>query len=161
MTGLTPFLWFDNQAEEAANYYVSLFPNSKVTQVTRYGDSGPGPKGSVMTVAFELFGRKFVAINGGPHFQLSPAFSIVIECENQEEVDRYWEKLSADPQAEQCGWVKDKFGLSWQVTPNALIRLISDPDPAKSKRVMEAMMKMKKIDIAELERAAAGAAVSA
>ena len=161
MTGITPFLWFDDQAEEAVNFYVSLFPNSKITRTTRYGDAGPGPKGQVMTVAFELFGRKFTAINGGPHFKLSEAFSLVIECENQEEVDRYWKALSAVPEAEQCGWVKDRFGLSWQVTPNRLIELSSDQDAEKSKRVMDVMMKMKKIDIPELERAAAGAPAGA
>ena len=161
MTALTPFLWFDNQAEEAVDLYVSLFPNSRILSTTRYGDAGPGPKGQVMTVAFELFGRKFTAINGGPHFKLTEAFSLVIECETQEEVDRYWQALSAVPEAEQCGWVKDKFGVSWQVTPNRLIELIGDKDPEKSKRVMEAMMKMKKLDVAELERAAAGAPAEA
>ena len=161
MTGITPFLWFDNQAEEAANYYVSIFPNSKITKATRYGDAGPGPKGQIMTIAFELDGRNFTALNGGPHFQHSPAFSLVIHCENQEEVDRYWEKLSAEPAAEQCGWVKDKFGLSWQIIPNALIEMISDKDPEKAKRVTQAMLQMKKIDIEELKRAYAGAPVGA
>ena len=161
MTGITPFLWFDKQAEEAANYYVSIFPNSKITKATRYGDAGPGPKGQIMTIAFELDGRNFTALNGGPHFQHSPAFSLVIHCENQEEVDRYWEKLSAEPAAEQCGWVKDKFGLSWQIIPNALIEMISDKDPEKAKRVTQAMLQMKKIDIEELKRAYAGAPVGA
>ncbi len=157
MTGITPFLWFDNQAEEAVNYYVSIFPNSRVLQMARYGDAGPGPKGQVMTASFELDGREFAALNGGPHFALTPAFSLVVKCETQEEVDRYWEKLSAEPAAEQCGWVKDKFGLSWQIIPNALPELLGDKDPEKSKRVMQAMLTMKKIDIAELKRAHAGA----
>ena len=161
MTGITPFLWFDNQAEEAANYYVSIFPNSKITKATRYGDAGPGPKGTIMTIAFELNGRNFTAINGGPSFKLTPAFSLVVHCENQDEVDRYWEKLSAEPAAEQCGWVKDKFGLSWQIVPNALLEMIADKDPEKSKRVMQVMMQMKKIDIEELKRAYAGAPVGA
>jgi predicted 3-demethylubiquinone-9 3-methyltransferase (glyoxalase superfamily) len=156
MTGITPFLWFDHQAEQAAEFYVSTFPNSKILNVHRYGDSGPGPKGQVMVVSFELDGREFTALNGGPHFTLTPAFSLVVKCESQEEVDRYWEKLSADPAAEQCGWLKDKFGLSWQIVPNESIELLSDKDPEKSNRVMQAVLKMKKIDLAALRRAHAG-----
>lgn len=161
MTGITPFLWFNDQAEEAVNYYVSIFPNSRVLKMLRYGDAGPGPKGQVMTASFELDGREFAVLNGGPHFALTPAFSLVVKCETQDEVDRYWEKLSAEPAAEQCGWVKDKFGLSWQIIPNALPELLGDKDAEKSKRVMDVMMKMKKIDIAELKRAHAGEQVGA
>lgn len=155
MQKITPFLWYDNQAEEAANLYVSIFKNSKVLSVVRYGDAGPGPKGSVMTVEFELAGQKFVGLNGGPLFKFTEAVSFAINCETQEEVDYFWGKLTADGGVEsQCGWLKDKYGLSWQVVPARAIELLKDP--AKSQRVMQAIMPMKKIDIATLERAAEG-----
>ena len=154
---ITPFLWFDTQAEEAANFYVSVFKNSKVMGVVRYGDVGPGPKGSVMTVEFELAGLKFVGLNGGPHFKFTEAVSFAISCATQEEVDYFWEKLTADGgQESQCGWLKDKYGLSWQVVPSRAIELLKDKDTAKSQRVMQAIMPMKKIDLATLEKAAAG-----
>jgi predicted 3-demethylubiquinone-9 3-methyltransferase (glyoxalase superfamily) len=156
MTGITPFLWFDTQAEEAANHYVSIFPNSRIRKIVRYGDSGPGPKGQVMIVTFELDGREYTALNGGPHFTLSPAFSLVVHCETQEEIDHYWESLRCDPAAEQCGWVKDRFGLSWQIVPSAMDELMGDADPARANRVMQAILGMKKIDLAELWRAHAG-----
>jgi predicted 3-demethylubiquinone-9 3-methyltransferase (glyoxalase superfamily) len=152
---ITPFLWFDGQAEEAANFYVSIFPNSKIGSTSRYGEAGPGPKGSVMTVAFDLDGLSFTGINGGPMFKFTEAISLVVHCETQAEVDHYWDKLSAGGQQVQCGWLKDKYGLSWQIVPNALIELVQDKDPAKSQRVMAAMMQMKKIDIAGLQAAAA------
>jgi predicted 3-demethylubiquinone-9 3-methyltransferase (glyoxalase superfamily) len=152
---ITPFLWFDGQAEEAANFYVSIFPNSKIGSTSRYGEAGPGPKGSVMTVAFDLDGLSFTGLNGGPMFKFTEAISLVVHCETQAEVDHYWDKLSAGGQQVQCGWLKDKYGLSWQIVPNALIELVQDKDPAKSQRVMAAMMQMKKIDIAGLQAAAA------
>jgi predicted 3-demethylubiquinone-9 3-methyltransferase (glyoxalase superfamily) len=154
MQTITPFLWFDNQSEEAANYYVSIFKNSKITTVSRYGEAGPGPKGTAMTVVFELDGQEFIALNGGPHFKFTEAVSFSVSCTTQEEVDEYWEKLSAGGQEGQCGWLKDKFGLSWQVNPTILGQLLSDPNPQKAKRVMEAMLQMKKIDIAALQQAA-------
>jgi predicted 3-demethylubiquinone-9 3-methyltransferase (glyoxalase superfamily) len=154
---ITPFLWFDGQAEEAANFYVSIFPNSKIGSTSRYGEAGPGPKGSVMTVAFNLDGLSFTALNGGPMFKFTEAISLVVHCETQAEVDHYWDKLSAGGQQVQCGWLKDKYGLSWQIVPNALIELAQDQDPAKSQRVMAAMMRMKKIDIAGLKAAYAAA----
>jgi predicted 3-demethylubiquinone-9 3-methyltransferase (glyoxalase superfamily) len=154
---ITPFLWFDGQAEEAANFYVSIFPNSKVSATSRYGEAGPGPKGSVMTIAFDLDGLSFTALNGGPMFKFTEAISLVVHCETQAEVDHYWDKLSAGGQQVQCGWLKDKYGLSWQIVPNALIELVQDKDPAKSQRVMAAMMQMKKIDIAGLRAAYAAA----
>ena len=154
---ISPFLWFDNQAEDAAKLYVSIFPNSRILGVSRYGEAGPGPKGTVMTVSFELDGQRFIALNGGPQFKFTEAISFSIECETQEEVDRYWSKLTAGGGEEgPCGWLKDRFGLSWQVNPRVLGELISDPDPKKAKRAMEAMLKMKKIDIAALKRAAEG-----
>ncbi len=156
MQKIHPFLWFDNQAEEAMNFYVSIFKNSKIGKVVRYGDAGPGPKGSAMTATFELEGQQFTALNGGPHFKFSEAISFVVDCKSQEEVDELWEKLSAGGQPGQCAWLKDKFGLSWQIVPSVLVELLSNPDPAKSKRVMEAMMKMTKIDIAKLKQAAQG-----
>jgi len=150
-------LWFDNQAEEAANYYVSIFKNSKVTNVSRYGDTGPGPKGSVMVAEFELDGQKFTALNGGPRFKFTEAISLVVNCENQEEVDYYWEKLSGDGGEEVvCGWLKDKYGLSWQVCPVKVFELLSDP--ATSDRVMAAVMEMKKIDLSKIEQAVAARA---
>ena len=149
-------LWYDNQAEEAANFYVSIFKNSRVTSISRYGDAGPGPKGSVMVAEFELDGQKFTALNGGPQFKFTEAISLVVNCESQEEVDYFWEKLSGSGGQEVvCGWLKDKYGLSWQVVPVRLFELISDP--AKSDRVMQAVMEMKKLEIPKLEAAAAAA----
>jgi predicted 3-demethylubiquinone-9 3-methyltransferase (glyoxalase superfamily) len=153
MQKITPFLWFDTQAEAAANFYVSIFNNSRVVKIARYGDAGPGPKGSVMTVVFELEGQEFIALNGGPHFKFTEAISFSVACKTQEEVDRFWDKLSEGGQQSQCGWLKDKYGLSWQINPTILGEMLSDPDPQKSKRVMEAMLKMKKIDIAALKKA--------
>ena len=159
---IAPCLWFDNHAEEAAKFYVGIFKNSKITAISRYSKAGfeihRRPEGSVMTVLFKLEGQSFTALNGGPIFKFSEAISFQIDCDTQAEVDHYWDKLSAggDPSAQQCGWLKDKFGLSWQVVPKALPRLLSDPDSAKAGRVMTAMLKMKKIDIAELEKAGAG-----
>ena len=153
MQKIAPFLWFDHQAEEAMNFYVSVFKNSKVLSVNRYGDAGPGPKGSVMTASFELDGQVFTAFNGGPVYKFSPAISFVVHCETQAEVDEYWEKLSEGGKENQCAWLDDKFGVSWQIVPNALIELLSDPDPAKSGRVMHAMLQMKKIDIEKLKQA--------
>ena len=154
MPALTPMLWFDTEAEQAAEFYTSVFPNSKIVEVTHYGPAGPRPAGMVMTVAFELDGQKFVALNGGPDFSFSEAISFVVDCETQEEVDTYWETLSDGGEEGPCGWLKDKFGLSWQVTPTALSRLLADPDTEKAQRVMAAMLEMKKIDIEALERAA-------
>jgi predicted 3-demethylubiquinone-9 3-methyltransferase (glyoxalase superfamily) len=156
MPKITPFLWFDDQAEEAVNHYVSIFKNSKVGSVTRYGDAGPGPKGSVMTASFELEGQPFTALNGGPHFKFTEAVSFVVSCETQEEVDELWDKLSEVGQTQQCGWLKDKFGLSWQIVPSVLMELMKDPDPQKSQRVMGAMLQMTKIDIARLKQAYEG-----
>jgi predicted 3-demethylubiquinone-9 3-methyltransferase (glyoxalase superfamily) len=156
MQKITPFLWFDDQAEEAMNFYVGVFKNSKVGNVTRYGDAGPGPKGSVMTASFELEGQQFTALNGGPRFKFTEAVSFVVSCETQDEVDELWERLSEGGQTQQCGWLKDKFGLSWQIVPIALMELMSDPDPNRSRRVMEAMLQMTKIDIAKLRQAYEG-----
>jgi len=154
MQKITPFLWYDNQAEEAMNFYVSVFKNSKVLGVTRYGDAGPGPKGSVMTAAFELEGQKFSALNGGPQFKFNESVSFVVNCEKQEEIDYFWEKLSSDGGQEvQCGWLRDKFGLSWQIVPTVLPKLLQSGDPKKSNRVMQALMQMKKLDIARLKQA--------
>jgi predicted 3-demethylubiquinone-9 3-methyltransferase (glyoxalase superfamily) len=150
---ITPFLWFDQQAEEAASFYTSIFPNSKIVRVDRYGEAGPGPAGSVMTVQFQLEGQTFTALNGGPHFKFTEAISFVVQCQTQEELDYYWEKLSADGGEVQCGWLKDKFGLSWQIVPTVLADLLSDPDPEKSQRVMKAMLSMKKLDIRALQQA--------
>ena len=153
---ITPFLWFDNNAEEAMNFYVSVFKNSRAGRVTRYGAAGPGPAGSVMTVKFELDGQKFVGLNGGPHFKFNEAVSFTVRCETQEEIDYYWDKLSEGGQTSRCGWLKDKFGLSWQVEPRILGDLMADKDPEKAKRVMEAMLKMDKIDIEPIRRAYEG-----
>ncbi len=153
MSKITPFLWFDGQAEEAMNFYVSAFNDSKILNVNRYGDAGPGPKGTVMTASFLLNGQPFLALNGGPVFQFTPAISFVVNCETQEEVDSYWAKLSAGGQEGQCAWLTDKFGISWQIVPKQLGQLLSDPNPAKAGRVMQAMLEMSKIDIAELQRA--------
>src|SRR3954468_2928464 len=157
MPKISPFLWYDTQAEEAANLYTSIFPNSKILAVARYGDAGPGPKGSVMTVQFQLDGQEIIALNGGPIYKFTEAFSLSVDCKTQEEVDRYWTKLTADGGQEgPCGWCKDKFGLSWQITPSLLGQMLSDTDRKKAARVMEAMMKMKKLDIAALKRAYEG-----
>jgi predicted 3-demethylubiquinone-9 3-methyltransferase (glyoxalase superfamily) len=159
---ITPFLWFDNQAEEAVSFYISIFRNSGIVSIARYGEEGAEasgrPTGTVMTIAFRLDGQEFVALNGGPIFKFTEAISFVVNCESQDEVDRYWEKLSegGDPKAQQCGWLKDKYGLSWQIVPTVLITLLNDPDPERSRRVMKAMLQMKKIDIATLKKAADG-----
>jgi predicted 3-demethylubiquinone-9 3-methyltransferase (glyoxalase superfamily) len=153
MQKITPFLWFNGQAEEAANLYTSLFKNSKIGNIARYGEAGPGPKGSVMSVTFQLDGQEFIALNGGPQFTFSPAVSFLVSCETQEEVDRLWEKLSEGGRTNRCGWLQDKFGLSWQIVPSVLGKMLHDQDPEKSKRVMSAMLQMEKIDIAGLERA--------
>ena len=156
MTKISPFLWFDSQAEEAANFYVSIFENSEILTTTRYGEAGPGPKGSVMTVVFQLDGAEFIALNGGPHFKFTEAISFSVDCKNQKEVDDYWRKLSEGGEQGPCGWLKDRYGLSWQINPTVLGEMLSDPDPEKSKRVMQAMLRMKKIDIAALKRAYEG-----
>jgi predicted 3-demethylubiquinone-9 3-methyltransferase (glyoxalase superfamily) len=156
MPKITPFLWFDTEAEQAANFYVSVFPNSKITQVVRNGDNGPGPKGSALVVGFELDGEQVSALNGGPHQTLTEAFSFVVHCEDQAEVDHYWEKLGEGGAYNVCGWLKDRYGLSWQIVPDEFLRLIADPDPAKAGRAMAAMMQMTKLDIAKLREAYAG-----
>ena len=153
---ITPFLWFESQAEEAASFYASIFKNSKVRGVTRYGDSAPRPKGSVMTVVFDLDGQEFIALNGGAQFKFTEAVSFVVNCDTQEEVDEFWEKLSAGGEQIQCGWLKDKYGLSWQIVPTVLGQLMQDKDPKKSERVMKALLQMKKLDIAGLKRAYEG-----
>jgi predicted 3-demethylubiquinone-9 3-methyltransferase (glyoxalase superfamily) len=151
---ITPFLWFDNQAEEAANFYISIFKNSKINKVIYYGEAGPGRKGDVMIVYFELDGQGFVALNGGTSSKFTESISFVVNCNTQQEVDEYWEKLSTEGgQTIQCGWLKDKYGISWQITPIVLIQMISDPDPKKSQRAFEAMLKMEKIDIEKIEQA--------
>lgn len=152
MPKITPFLWFNTEAEEAANFYTSLFPNSKILEVSRYGDAGPGPKGTVMVVRFQIAGQEVIALNGGPQFKHSEAFSFLVSCKTQEEIDRYTEKLSAGGPI-QCGWMKDRFGLSWQVAPENIGQLVSPKDPAKAARVMKVLMGMGKIDIKALERA--------
>lgn len=156
MKTITPFLWFDSKAEEAAEFYASIFPDSHVDGVSRYGEAGPGPAGSAMTVAFTLLGHPYLALNGGPVFSFTPAVSFVVDCADQAEVDRYWSLLSAGGVEGQCGWLTDRFGLSWQVVPEALGRLLGDPDPARAKRATEAMLTMKKLVVAELEAAAEG-----
>ena len=153
MKKITPFLWFDDKAEEAMNFYVSVFKNSKVGSVTRYGEAGPGPKGSVMTASFNLDGQDFIALNGGPHFKFTEAISLSVDCKTQEEVDQFWEKLSEGGQKSRCGWLKDKYGLSWQIVPTVLSELLADKDAKKSKKVMEAMLKMDKLDIKTLKQA--------
>lgn len=153
MQKITPFLWFDDKAEDAMNFYVSIFENSKIGRIVRYGEAGPGPKGTVMTASFVLEGQGFVALNGGPHYTFSPAISFVVNCETQEEVDHFWDKLSEGGQPLQCGWVTDRYGVSWQIVPTALVELLSDADTAKSQRVMKAMLQMNKIDIETLRRA--------
>ena len=156
MQKITPFLWFDNQAEEAMNFYTSVFKNSKVGDVSRYGDAGPGPKGSVMVASFELEGARFTALNGGPHFKFTEAVSFQVHCEDQDEVDYFWKKLSAGGTEGPCGWLKDKYGLSWQVVPEVLFEMLLDPDQKKAERVTKAFLQMKKFDIAALKRAYAG-----
>ncbi len=156
MQKITPFLWFDNQAEDAMKFYTSIFKNSKIGRVMRYGDAGPGPKGTAMSATFELERQEFMALNGGPQFKFSPAISFFVNCKTQDEVDELWEKLSAGGKTERCGWLTDKFGLSWQVIPTILGELLQDKDAEKSKRVMKAMLQMDKIDIAALKRASAG-----
>jgi predicted 3-demethylubiquinone-9 3-methyltransferase (glyoxalase superfamily) len=156
MPKITPFLWFDSQAEEAANFYVSIFKNSKILKIDRDGNSGPGPEGRVMTVEFQLDGQGFIALNGGPHFKFTEAISFVINCETQQEVDEYWERLLEGGEESMCGWLKDKYGLSWQIVPNQLSKLLQDKDAEEAKRVMEAMLKMKKIVIEDLKRAYEG-----
>lgn len=150
---ITPFLWFDQQAEEAAGLYTSIFPNSRVVKVTRYTEVGPGPAGSAMTVQFELDGQTFTALNGGPTFKFTEAVSFVVHCQTQEEVDFYWERLSAGGTEVQCGWLKDKFGLCWQIVPDALLQFIGGPDPKRSAQAMKAMFGMKKLDIRTLQQA--------
>ena len=157
MRKVTPCLWFDTEGEDAAKFYTSVFPNSKILEVARYGSAGPRPEGTVMTVNFELDGHEFVALNGGPDFTFSEAVSFQVNCESQEEVDTYWSKLSEGGEEGPCGWLKDKFGLSWQIVPTRLPELLGDPDREKSQRVMAAMLNMKKIEIDALERAAAEA----
>ena len=156
MQKITPFLWFDGKAEEAANFYTSIFKNSKILNVARYGDAGPGPKGSVMLVSFQLEGLDFTALNGGPIYSFTPAISLFVSCETQAEVDGVWDKLTAGGSEVQCGWLRDKFGLSWQIIPKALMELMQDKDPVKSQRVFKAMLQMTKIDIEGLRRAYRG-----
>jgi len=153
MTRITPCLWFDTEGEEAATFYVSLFKNSRITEVSRYGEAGPRPAGTVMVVSFELDGRPFTALNGGPEFTFSEAISFQVDCQSQEEVDYYWDGLSAGGEEGPCGWLKDRYGVSWQVVPRALIALLQDPDPGRSQRAMAAMLTMKKIDIAAVQAA--------
>jgi predicted 3-demethylubiquinone-9 3-methyltransferase (glyoxalase superfamily) len=155
MPKITPCLWFDTRGEEAATFYTSIFPNSKITDVVKYGPAGPGEEGTVMVAAFELDGQKFVALNGGPQFTFSEAISFQVSCSSQEEVDHYWNALTEGGEESQCAWLKDKFGLSWQIVPTRLTELLSDPDREKAQRVMEAMLQMKKIEIDVLEQAAA------
>lgn len=157
MQKITPFLWFDDNAEEAANFYISVFKDSKILSISHYSDAGPAPKGTVMAVEFELNGQKFTALNAGPMFKFTEAISFLIDCKDQKEVDYYWNKLTADGGEESmCGWLKDKFGLSWQVTPRILVELVSDKDPKRASRAMKAMMQMRKIDIQKIKDAADG-----
>jgi predicted 3-demethylubiquinone-9 3-methyltransferase (glyoxalase superfamily) len=156
MQRIVPFLWFDGKAEEAMNFYVSVFKHSKVVRVTRYGEAGPGPKGTVMSATFQLEGQDFYALNGGPQYSFTPAVSFFVSCETQQEVDELWEKLSAGGRKDRCGWLQDKYGLSWQIIPTALGKMLQDKDPAKAGRVMQAMLQMEKIDIQRLEQAFRG-----
>jgi predicted 3-demethylubiquinone-9 3-methyltransferase (glyoxalase superfamily) len=153
MQRITPCLWFDRQAEEAARFYISIFKNSKIGEITHYGEGAPRPKGSVLTVRFQLDGQEFLALNGGPVFKFTEAISLIVNCETQEEVDRMWEKLSEGGEKVECGWLKDKYGLSWQVVPTVLAKMLTDPDPARADRVLQAVMQMKKLDIKKLEEA--------
>jgi predicted 3-demethylubiquinone-9 3-methyltransferase (glyoxalase superfamily) len=154
MQKITPFLWFDGNAEEAANFYISIFKNSKMGKISRYGDAGPGPKGSAMSVTFQIEGQEFFALNGGPQFKFTPAVSFFVNCETQLEVDELWEKLSAGGRTDRCGWLQDKFGLSWQIIPTVLGQLLGDKDPQRAKRAMQAMLQMTKLDIKKLQQAA-------
>jgi predicted 3-demethylubiquinone-9 3-methyltransferase (glyoxalase superfamily) len=156
MQKITPFLWFDNQAEEAAKFYVSIFQNSKIGHIAHYGDAGPGPKGTVMIVQFQLAGQEFTALNGGPLFKFNESISFVVNCENQEEVDYYWEKLLQGGKESQCGWLKDKFGVSWQIVPTEFIEMMHDKESLKTERLMKAVMQMVKPDIAAMKRAYEG-----
>jgi predicted 3-demethylubiquinone-9 3-methyltransferase (glyoxalase superfamily) len=153
---ITPFLWFESQAEEAARFYTSVFPNSRVVSEARYGKSGPGPEGTVMTVDFELDGLRFVALNGGPIYKINEAVSFLVNCASAEEVDHYWGRLTEGGQEVQCGWLKDKFGLTWQIIPSRFLEMMKDPDPARKERVMKAMFQMKKLDLPKLEEAYRG-----
>ena len=153
MQKINTFLWFNDKAEEAANFYISIFKNSKILNIARYGDAGPGPKGSVMTVTFQIEGQEFIALNGGPHYSFTPAISLLVNCENQAEVDDLWSKLTAGGKEVQCGWLQDKYGLSWQIVPKAFFELMRDKDAAKSQRVFKAMMQMTKLDIDVLKQA--------
>jgi predicted 3-demethylubiquinone-9 3-methyltransferase (glyoxalase superfamily) len=153
---IAPCLWFDGQAEEAAKFYTSIFPNSRITSVSYYGEAGPGPKGSAMVVMFRLAGQEFMALNGGPQFKFNPAVSFLVHCKTQKEVDMYWDKLTKGGQAVQCGWLTDRYGVSWQIVPDILNKLVGDRNPKKAQRAMEAMLQMKKIDIAGLKKAHAG-----
>jgi predicted 3-demethylubiquinone-9 3-methyltransferase (glyoxalase superfamily) len=153
MQKITPFLWFDNNAEEAINFYVSIFKNSKILKVARYGDAGPGPKGTIMVATFQLEGQEFQALNGGPQYKFTPAISLYVNCESQQEVDELWRKLLEGGREDQCGWLQDKFGLSWQIIPSILPKLLGDKDPKKSASVMRAMLQMKKIDSKKLQQA--------
>ncbi len=153
MKKITPFLWFDNNAEEAVSFYLSIFKNSRIKSLLRYGKGGPMPEGTVLTVSFEIEGRDYVALNGGPMYQFTPAFSLAVECENQEEIDYYWEKLTEGGKPIQCGWLEDKYGLTWQVVPHNISDLLMTKDPAKNQRVMDAMLKMIKLDMKALEEA--------
>jgi predicted 3-demethylubiquinone-9 3-methyltransferase (glyoxalase superfamily) len=157
MQKITPFLWFDGSAQEAASFYISIFKNSKMGKISRYGDAGPGPKGSVMSVTFQIEGQEFFALNGGPQFKFTPAISFFVNCETQQEVDDLWEKLSAGGRTDRCGWLEDKFGVSWQIIPTILGQLLGDKDPQRAKRAMQAMLQMTKIDINRLQQAAAEA----
>ena len=156
MQRITPFLWFDGKAEEAANFYTGIFRNSKLSHVARHGDAGPGPKGSVMSATFELDGQSFIALNGGPQFKFSPAISFFVTCQTQEEVDELWEKLSQGGRKDRCGWLQDKFGVSWQIIPAALAEMLQDKDPEKAQRVLQAMLQMHKIEVAALIKAYEG-----
>lgn len=156
MQKITPFLWFDGKAHEAAKYYVSIFKNSKILKVERYGDAGPGPKGSVMIAEFQIEGQKFIALNGGPMYKFTPAVSFMVYCNDQKEIDRLWKKLTAGGKGIQCGWLEDKYGVSWQIVPKIFFKMMGDKDKKKSQRVFTAMMKMVKFDIAALQRAYSG-----
>ncbi|MEW6737563.1 MAG: VOC family protein [Acidobacteriota bacterium] len=153
MQKITPFLWFDNNAEEAINFYTAIFKNSKIISLTRYGEAGPGPAGTLMSATFQLDGQEFMALNAGPQFKFTEAISFYVNCETQQEVDEFWEKLSAGGEKGRCGWLKDRYGLSWQIVPNVLGKILSDPDPKRSQRVMQALFQMDKIDIKTLQQA--------
>ena len=161
MQKITPFLWFNDNAEEAANFYTSVFKHAKLGNIARYGETGPGPKGSVMSVTFQIEGQDFIALNGGPQFKFTPAISFFVDCHSQDEVDNLWEKLSAGGRKDHCGWLQDKFGVSWQIIPAVLGELLHSKDPETAQRVMKAMLKMDKIDIETLKRAASSSALSA